>query len=79
MNCIYMRTKVFKSGNSMALRIPRKFGAKEGEVTIEQVGKRWIVEPLVPEEWPKDFFTRIRVDNPSFERPEQGPHRAFSQ
>jgi virulence-associated protein VagC len=72
-----MRTKVFKSGNSMAIRIPRKFGAKEGEVTIEQVGKRWIVEPLVPDEWPKDFFTKVRIENETFVRPEQGLHRSF--
>ncbi|NDV61446.1 AbrB/MazE/SpoVT family DNA-binding domain-containing protein [Puniceicoccales bacterium CK1056] len=73
-----MRTKVFKSGNSMALRIPRKFGAKEGEVTIERVGNRWLVEPHIPEEWPKDFFRKIRITDPDFNRPEQGDHRDFS-
>lgn len=61
----------------MALRIPRKFDAKEGEVTIEQVGKRWIVEPLVPAEWPEDFFKKIRIENDRFERPDQGLHRSF--
>jgi virulence-associated protein VagC len=73
-----MRTRVFKSGNSMALRIPKKFGAREGEVSIEQVGERWIVEPLVAATWPKGFFRKIRIEDPGFTRPEQGDHRDFA-
>lgn len=61
----------------MALRIPRKFNAREGEVLIEQVGERWIVEPVKPGEWPKGFFRSIRIDDPGFSRPEQGEHRQF--
>ena len=62
----------------MALRIPGKFKAREGEVSIEQQGKRWIVEPLIPDEWPKDFFEKIRIDDAFFSRPDQGEHRDHS-
>jgi len=74
-----MRTRVFKSGNSMAVRIPRRFGAKEGEVSIERVGKRWIVEPVLPERWPRGFFRKVRIEDPGFARPEQGTHRTFGE
>lgn len=31
-----VRTRVFKAGNSLAVRIPKGFDIREGEVTIEQ-------------------------------------------
>ena len=77
MHSIYMRTKIFKSGNSMAMRIPRKFGAQEGEVSIQQVGNQWIVEPIAPVAWPENFFEQVRVNDPAFARPDQGEHRSF--
>ena len=78
-NSIYMRTKIFKSGNSMALRIPSKFKAKEGEVSIKQVGNQWVVEPLLPAKWPRGFFRKIRIEDPAFIRAEQGEHRDFAE
>jgi virulence-associated protein VagC len=73
---IYMLAKVFKSGNSLALRLPKELHPEEGEVDIEVVGDRWIVSPRKPASWPKDFFKRIRLANPApFKRPSQGEHR----
>lgn len=72
-----MITKVFKSGNSMALRIPKELEPKEGEMRIERKGKRWIVEPVASKAWPRNFFNRVRIDDPEFTRPEQGGHRKF--
>jgi virulence-associated protein VagC len=71
-----MIAKIFKSGNSLALRLPRQLHPEEGEVQIEAVGNRWIVSPVKPASWPKRFFSRIRLADPdSFERPPQGEHR----
>jgi virulence-associated protein VagC len=68
--------KVFRSGNSLALRLPRELRPEEGEVEIEAVGDRWIVSPVKPLSWPRSFFSRIRLSDPaSFERPPQGEHR----
>ncbi|MGC9449948.1 MAG: AbrB/MazE/SpoVT family DNA-binding domain-containing protein [Oceanipulchritudo sp.] len=72
-----MKTRVFRSGNSMALRIPKQFKAREGEVSIEQVGERWIVEPVKSAGWPAHFFRNIRISDPAFTRPDQGRHRVF--
>lgn len=41
------RTKVFKSGNSMAVRLPAAFGAVPGTpVQVREEQGRWIVEAI---------------------------------
>jgi len=72
-----MLTKVFKSGNSMALRIPKELEPQEGDMRIERKGKGWIVEPLPSQAWPRNFFKKIRIDDPAFVRADQGEHRSF--
>lgn len=40
-------TKVFKSGNSLAVRLPKSFGVKPGtEVRVREERGRYIVEPV---------------------------------
>lgn len=71
-----MITKIFKSGNSLALRLPKELQAVVGEVNVETFGDRWVVTPVKPVAWPLGFFDRIRLDDPSpFQRPPQGEHR----
>jgi antitoxin VapB len=43
-----MRTRVFKSGNSLAVRIPKELAIVEAadEVEIEQIGNTLVVRPL---------------------------------
>ena len=72
-----MITKVFKSGNSMALRIPKELKPCEGEMSIYRKGNYWIVEPVPTKCWPQDFFKEIRIEDPDFDRPDQGAHRSF--
>ena len=74
---IYMIAKIFKSGNSLALRLPKELGAAEGEeVEIDAQGDRWIVRPAKPTAWPRGFFSRIRLtDRSPLKRPSQGAHR----
>jgi hypothetical protein len=74
---IYMIAKIFKTGNSLALRLPKELGATEGEVVeIDAQGDRWVVRPAKPNAWPRGFFSRIRLSDPSpLKRPSQGAHR----
>jgi len=53
-----MTAKVFRSGNSQAVRLPKELQFPEGtkEVMISQQGEQLILEPLQPEEWPEDFW-----------------------
>lgn len=70
-----MITRVFKSGNSYAARIPKELNPVEGEIRIEVVGGQWVLTPLKARAWPCGFFDAIRVDDPEFGRPDQGEHR----
>jgi antitoxin VapB len=50
--------KVFKSGNSQAVRLPKEFQFKENEVLIEQKGDTLILMPL-RKTW-KEYFKRAK-------------------
>lgn len=44
------RAKTFKSGNSVALRLPKGLGLTEGrEMKVREEHGRYIVEPVTPE------------------------------
>jgi antitoxin VapB len=53
------RSKVFKSGNSVALRLPKALGLKEGtEMTVREERGSFILEPV---EKPKRKFNIAKV------------------
>ena len=64
-----MIAKVFKSGNSYALRLPRELHPVAGKMHIETQGERWIVTPSKAREWPTGFFEDIRMEDAAFCRP----------
>lgn len=44
------KTKTFKSGNSVAVRLPKSLGVEAGvEMTVREERGRYIVEPVTPE------------------------------
>jgi antitoxin VapB len=44
-----VRAKTFKSGNSVALRLPKALGIKEGvEMRVREEHGRYVVEPIDP-------------------------------
>lgn len=71
--------KVFWSGRSQAIRLPKEFRVKGGEVRLRRRGNGIILEP-VPETWDwldaiagtldEDFVEAVREQPPSTERPE---------
>ena len=72
--------KVFRSGNSQAVRLPKEFRFPEGteEVAIRRQGTRLILEPVRNEEWPDDFWSAFGEMSPDFERPRQVSQRRES-
>lgn len=63
--------KVFKNGNSQAVRLPKefRFPADTEEVKIHREGERIILEPVPVEEWSDSFIdgwveVRILLDAP---------------
>ena len=73
-----MKTSVFTSGGSQAVRIPKELRINAKRVEIERKGETLVLRPLPDENcWPDGYlesFAVGRLDD-SFERPPQGEHR----
>lgn len=65
--------KVFWSGNSQAVRLPKefRFPADTAEVEVHREGERIVLEPVQHEEWPEDFWKAFDGMPEDFERPAQ--------
>lgn len=64
--------KVFKSGNSQAVRLPRefRFGAEVDELSVERDGERLVLSPVRAAKFTPGFW-RALGGWPDFERPKQ--------
>ena len=73
-----MKTTVFTSGGSQAVRIPKELRINSKRVEIERNGETLVLRPLPDEDnWPEGYlesFANGKLDA-SFERPPQGQHR----
>ncbi|MFC7338404.1 antitoxin [Haloferula chungangensis] len=67
-----MTTTVFLNGRSQAVRIPKDFRFEGKEVSVRRVGDGVLLEPLKAGAWPEGYFEAIRIDDPGFERGDQG-------
>ena len=65
-------TKLFRSGRFQAVRLPTEYRFEGKEVLIHRDGEAVVLTPVKPWTWPKDFFKRIRITDPSFRRSRQG-------
>lgn len=68
-----MTAKVFRSGNSQAVRLPKEFRFPPGveEVAVRRQGDRLILEPVRREDWPEGFWKAFEGMSSDFERPRQ--------
>ena len=57
---------------SQAVKLPDEFRFQGNSVAIRKAGEAVILEPTKPACWPPRFFEEIRIDDPAFQRPEQG-------
>jgi antitoxin VapB len=67
------KAKIFHTGGSQAVRLPKEFRFPEGEreVTIRRVGRRLILE--LTDEWSPEFLATLGAWNQEIERPAQTP------
>ena len=74
MYCIYiMKTaRIFQSGGSQAVRLPKEFRMRHAAVSIRRDGAAIILEPIMPPKWPVRFWERVRIADAGFGRPRQG-------
>ena len=64
--------KLFTTGGSQAVRLPKDFRFEGNEVLIRREGHAVILEPVKRSKWPKGFFESIRISDPAFKRQPQG-------
>lgn len=63
-----MKTKVFKSGNSLAVRLPKGLELPCGPVSIHRDGRKIVIEEMTQSGWPEGFFENIRIARKDFGR-----------
>jgi virulence-associated protein VagC len=63
-----MKTKVFKSGNSLAVRLPKGLELPCGTVSIHRDGRKIVIEEITQSGWPEGFFESIRIGRKDFGR-----------
>jgi virulence-associated protein VagC len=73
-----LTARVFRTGNSQAVRLPKEMRFSTSEVTVHREGRRLVLEPLEIERdakgWPKAFWT-LGGSAPDFEVGDRGaPH-----
>ena len=65
--------KVFRTGNSQVVQLPKGFGFTPGteEVAIRREGECLILEPLPRRSWPAEFWCAFEGMPDGFEQPPQ--------
>ena len=67
------RAKVFWSGPSQAVRLPKAFRFSTDEVTVRKVGDALILEPAPRRGWPEGYVAGFSDLPEDFSRPEPLP------
>lgn len=69
----YMKTaKLFSTGGSQAVRLPKEFRFEGDEVLIHREGDAVILKSKTKRRWPKNFFNSIHIRDAKFKRLPQG-------
>jgi len=64
---------VVETSDGQVVHLPKEFRFHTPTVSVRREGNRLILEPVKPTTWPEGFFDKIRIDDPAFQRPDQGP------
>jgi virulence-associated protein VagC len=65
--------EIVRAEGSQLVRLPEEFHLEGDTVPIRRQGDAIVLEPVKAATWPPGFFDRIRIDDPTFTRPSQGP------
>jgi virulence-associated protein VagC len=65
--------EIVRADGSQLVRLPEDFRLEGDIVSIRRQGEAIVLEPVKPATWPPGFFDRIRIEDPAFARPLQGP------
>jgi len=65
--------EIVETATGQAIHLPEEFRFPGRTVSIRRDGDSVVLQATKPNQWPKHFFENIRIDDPTFVRPEQGP------
>jgi virulence-associated protein VagC len=65
--------EIVETDTGQAVPLPEEFHFATRMVSIRRDGEAVILEPIKSSHWPARFFDAIRIDDPAFARPDQGP------
>jgi virulence-associated protein VagC len=65
--------EIVETSAGQTVRLPAEYHFETPFVSIRRQGEAVILEPVRSAKWPEHFFEEIRIDDPAFVRPEQGP------
>ena len=65
-------TRIIKTPEGPAVLLPEGFRFHEPTVVIQREGDVVTLEPIPLQSWPEGFFEKIRIDDPTFQRHDQG-------
>jgi virulence-associated protein VagC len=65
------KTRVFRNGGSVAVRLPAKYALPPGEIMIEKKDEKLILTPLDKKGWPVDLEKWFTGAFDDFELPER--------
>jgi virulence-associated protein VagC len=68
MNTTSRIVTIFDSEQGQTILLPSEFRI----ASLRRAGDAIILEPVKDTQWPEGFFESIRIDDPSFTRPDQG-------
>ncbi|MGA8659918.1 MAG: AbrB/MazE/SpoVT family DNA-binding domain-containing protein [Chthoniobacterales bacterium] len=63
--------KLFATGGSQAVRLPKEFRFEVSEVYVVREENRVVLIPKEKRRWPRGFFQTIRIRDSRFKRPHQ--------
>jgi len=64
--------KILETSTGQTVPLPAEFHFETPMVSIRRLGDAVILEPVRPDQWPDHFFEDIHIDDPGFDRPDQG-------
>jgi antitoxin VapB len=68
---IMKTAKVFMTGRSQAIRLPKEFRFGVSELSIWRDGENLVLGPIKPAEWPDGFWQKIHISDAGFARARQ--------
>ena len=64
--------EIVETNDGQMVRLPEGFRIDGQTVSIRGDGDAVILEPIRAAAWPEGFYDKIRIDDPTFVRPDQG-------